>query len=349
MQGHRFNIFEDIGCYPAIYNTLLTYFISNIWPILIGLISATYCSQFPLPKCRLVPNTDETSVLSLLAFARRRLQFNQFVNSSASSLTLGRYFRLMALAMADVFLTTPLAIFSICLNASSIHPNPWISWENTHYDYSHVDQFPAIIWRSKPPVAMMMEFTRWVTPVCAFVFFAFFGFADEARKNYGKFFSWLSRLLGIQSWKSRRSIKRTSSTWFVTRYYFSFLSLPHLIGDSIRPRHLFQGLIPHFHHHLVFFPRTPLRTARLAPYLTSNGYPPTRRNPTKNYETRSRKKRLNMTAWKMHRQLCLLPVMINTLKIKLPGKSVLFHYLIDGIHRISNILQVQMYTSINFL
>jgi len=46
VQGHRFNIFEDIGCFPALYNTLLTYFISNIWPIVIGLISAGYCSAF---------------------------------------------------------------------------------------------------------------------------------------------------------------------------------------------------------------------------------------------------------------------------------------------------------------
>lgn len=46
VQGHRFNIFEDIGCFPALYNTLLTYFISNMWPIVIGLISAGYCSEF---------------------------------------------------------------------------------------------------------------------------------------------------------------------------------------------------------------------------------------------------------------------------------------------------------------
>lgn len=44
VQGHRFNIFENIGCYPALYNTLLTYFLSIMWPIVIGSISAVYCS-----------------------------------------------------------------------------------------------------------------------------------------------------------------------------------------------------------------------------------------------------------------------------------------------------------------
>lgn len=154
-------------------------------------------------------------VLSLRAFARRRLQFNQFMNSNTSSLTMGRYFRLMALAMSDILFTTPLAIFTIWLNASSGPPSPWISWEDTHYNYSRVDLFPALLWRSQPSVAMMMEFTRWVTPLCAYVFFAFFGFADEAKKNYFKLFLWLTQPLGLQSWKDRRSVKGISSTWFV--------------------------------------------------------------------------------------------------------------------------------------
>ncbi len=46
VQGHRFNIFENLGCYPAIYNTLPTYFLVYMWPILIGIISSVYCSEF---------------------------------------------------------------------------------------------------------------------------------------------------------------------------------------------------------------------------------------------------------------------------------------------------------------
>lgn len=45
VQGHRFNIYEEIGCYPAIYNTLLAYFLVNWWPIVLGVISAVYCGQ----------------------------------------------------------------------------------------------------------------------------------------------------------------------------------------------------------------------------------------------------------------------------------------------------------------
>jgi pheromone a factor receptor len=47
VQGHRFDVFQEIGCYPAIYNTLPAYFISFMWPILIGLVSMVYCSASP--------------------------------------------------------------------------------------------------------------------------------------------------------------------------------------------------------------------------------------------------------------------------------------------------------------
>ncbi|KAJ7490981.1 GPCR fungal pheromone mating factor, partial [Mycena latifolia] len=57
VQGHRFEIFQDIGCYPALYNSLPRYFISSMWPVPIGLVAAWYC------------------VLSLRAFALRRAAF----------------------------------------------------------------------------------------------------------------------------------------------------------------------------------------------------------------------------------------------------------------------------------
>jgi pheromone a factor receptor len=42
IQGHRFNIFEQIGCYPALYNALPMYFLNNMWPVVLGLLSAIY-------------------------------------------------------------------------------------------------------------------------------------------------------------------------------------------------------------------------------------------------------------------------------------------------------------------
>jgi len=46
VQGHRFNIFEDIGCAAALYNTLPLYFLNFMWPLIIGIITATFCGAF---------------------------------------------------------------------------------------------------------------------------------------------------------------------------------------------------------------------------------------------------------------------------------------------------------------
>ncbi|KAJ7440959.1 pheromone receptor Rcb2 B44 [Mycena latifolia] len=178
VQGHRFDIFQEIGCYPAIYNTLPAYFISFAWPILLGLISLVYC------------------ILALRAFNRRRIQFNQFLNSG-SSLTVSRYFRLMALAMTEMLCTTPIAIFVVYLNATATEIGPWRSWADTHFMYSRVGQVPSFLWSSQPGTVIAFELTRWAAPFCAFVFFAFFGFAQEARRHYRLAYEGALRRVGL--------------------------------------------------------------------------------------------------------------------------------------------------------
>ncbi|KAF8060134.1 fungal pheromone STE3G-protein-coupled receptor [Lyophyllum atratum] len=192
VQGHRFNIFEDIGCFPAIYNTLLAYFLGGMWPIAIGLTSATY-------------------FLSLRSFARRRVEFGQFLASN-KSLTISRYFRLMALATTEIMLTTPLAIFTIWLNATASPIGPWRSWDDTHLDYSRVEQFPALIWRNgSRSLVIGTELSRWVTPLCALVFFGFFGFAEEAKRNYRAAFWRVMQPFGFVPETSRSTDKASGN------------------------------------------------------------------------------------------------------------------------------------------
>ncbi|KAJ7034233.1 fungal pheromone STE3G-protein-coupled receptor [Mycena alexandri] len=167
VQGHRFNIFEDIGCYPDIYNALPAYFISSMWPVVIGLISAVYC------------------VLSLRAFSARRAAFAQFL-SAHNALTPSRYLRLSALALTDLLCTVPLAAFTIYLNATATAISPWISFADTHFDYGRVEQIPHLLWAADRNSNIAVELTRWASPFCALAFFAFFGFAAEAQKNYAR-------------------------------------------------------------------------------------------------------------------------------------------------------------------
>jgi pheromone a factor receptor len=90
----------------------------------------------------------------------------------------------MALATTEIVCTTPLAIFVIYTNTAGRALEPWRSWDDTHWNFSRVEQIPAVIWRSDRVLSNGIELARWIVPACSFVFFAFFGFANEALRHY---------------------------------------------------------------------------------------------------------------------------------------------------------------------
>jgi pheromone a factor receptor len=177
----------------VIYNTPLAYPISFMWPVVIGLVSVVYC------------------ILSLLAFRRQQVELSRFLSSN-KSLTLSRYLRLMALAMAETMCTTPLGVFAIVLNATTMEVSPWRSWADTHYNYSRVELIPSLLWRQNRLLVASLELSRWAPVFCAFVFFFFFGFAEESRRNYSNLFSRILRALDItpRSTSSREKKGRLS-------------------------------------------------------------------------------------------------------------------------------------------
>lgn len=65
--------------------------------------------------------------------------------------------------------------------------------------FDRVDQFPSFMWRSDINTVFLVELGRWLTPICAFIFFGFFGFADEARNHYRSAINSITKTLGISS------------------------------------------------------------------------------------------------------------------------------------------------------
>ncbi|KAI0698257.1 pheromone A receptor-domain-containing protein [Cytidiella melzeri] len=176
VQGHRFNIVEDIGCTPTTFWTPPAIPLVFMWPTLIGCVSFFYAA------------------LTLRAFWIRRAQFSEVLSSSAS-LTISRYFRLMLLSCLEMSCTIPVSVYSVYIITEGFTIAPWISWADTHYNFSFVEQVPAIAWRSNTHEMISMEMSRWVYPCASLLFFALFGFADEARRHYRKAFSWLKTRL----------------------------------------------------------------------------------------------------------------------------------------------------------
>ena len=76
---------------------------------------------------------------------------------------------------------------------------PWISGEHVHRDYSRVIQVPASVWKEDPVMSLRLEFFRWVLVASSLIFFAFFGFADEARQHYRLVYTSLASRVGIST------------------------------------------------------------------------------------------------------------------------------------------------------
>lgn len=134
--------------------------------------------------------------LTLRGFWMRRLQFAQLVSSN-SSMNMSRYIRLMSLSIIDMMCTVPLGVYSIYIGNKGVSLAPWVSWEDTHFNFSRVGVVPSLIWRSDPSFQTSVELTRWLPVVCAFLFFALFGFASEAKKHYKMVFTLVAKPLGF--------------------------------------------------------------------------------------------------------------------------------------------------------
>ncbi|KAF9814625.1 hypothetical protein IEO21_04988 [Rhodonia placenta] len=188
--GHRFNILQDIGCTPDIWNTPPAYPLVLMWPVLLGCISFIYAS------------------LTLRSFWHRRAQFNELLASS-SALTTSRYFRLMLLCCVEMACTVPLGVFSIYMNNLADPIAPYVSWANAHYNFSFVEKIPALIWMGNRPFYISVQLGRWIYPGSCFLFFALFGFAEEARRNYELAFWAVARRFGFQHPSQKKAALRS--------------------------------------------------------------------------------------------------------------------------------------------
>lgn len=210
--GHRFDILEDVGCLATTYWTFAAVPLVFMWPTLIGSISFVYAGGLSVTVQHFCVELNHVFhlALTLRAFWRRRVQFSELLSIS-SSLTMSRYFRLMLFSCLEMSGTIPVSVYSTYIITKGVPISPWISWADTHYNFSFVEQIPADVWRSYAPRRINAEMTRWLFPCSALLFFALFGFAQEARKQYMKAFRRMKAEAGyllpirggsIRSWKN---------------------------------------------------------------------------------------------------------------------------------------------------
>jgi pheromone a factor receptor len=128
------------------------------------------------------------AALALHNFIRRRLTFALHLQQSNSAMTTNRYLRLIAMALTEMIWGTSLTAFNLFSNVS-IGLRPWKSWANVHSNFLRVGLFPISV--LPPQFVTTMMILWWSIPASGLIFFAFFGFGEEALKEYKKVWAWI--------------------------------------------------------------------------------------------------------------------------------------------------------------
>jgi hypothetical protein len=179
VQGHRYDIFEDAGCFPTVYNVTLAYPLYLIWPLFFSLISAIYGG------------------FAVHYFIRNRRKFPAKLNSNGEMYK-DSYLRLMWLCCIDLIFSIPYHIYVLIDNARNRTVDPWISWEVTQFDWYRVDFFRRIIIDLMPLARATIIGVMLSTCTCCFVFFILFGFTDEAIESYKTAYYFCIKPFGVK-------------------------------------------------------------------------------------------------------------------------------------------------------
>ncbi|CAE6407407.1 unnamed protein product [Rhizoctonia solani] len=171
VQGHRFDILEDFGCNPTTYVSVAALFIVYLPPLFFSLITLIYAG------------------IALRWFVHRRAQFQAVLQSHNSGLTTGRYLRLIALAVTEMLFAAAMTLFILIVTLEDNGLRPWVSWDFVHADWHRVDQFAKVL---APSYFWDRYLLTWyMVPMTSVIFFAFFGFGQEAKAEYVKYINFV--------------------------------------------------------------------------------------------------------------------------------------------------------------
>jgi pheromone a factor receptor len=103
----------------------------------------------------------------------------------------------MALASVEMLLVFPMSVVVLVYNAS-LPLNPWLSWDDTHYNFGHISYYSNFILRTQKYGFTLLVLTKWCMPLSGLLFFIFFGMASETRKQYKQAYYAVLRMTGIR-------------------------------------------------------------------------------------------------------------------------------------------------------
>jgi len=176
VQGHRFDIIEDLGCIPAVYVSWPSILILDLSAFIPAALALVYCS------------------LALIRLYRRRVAFRLRLDSD-STLSFPRYVRLMIMTFFLGSWNTVLISISTANEymGGTGGLQAWTSWSAVHAGFSFIGQYTYDDFSSQTILCIYLLW--WAVPLSGLAFFAFFGVGDEAMKDYRANAAWVKRVI----------------------------------------------------------------------------------------------------------------------------------------------------------
>lgn len=117
-------------------------------------------------------------MFALYHICKKKDSIDDVLGSKGTRATKSQYLKLVALGITYLSLWFPLSVVFLILNISKAPLLPF-DWNIVHSDFARVG-FYTVDQLTKTDRAIV-EISRWMGPVTACVFFAFFGFSSEVR------------------------------------------------------------------------------------------------------------------------------------------------------------------------
>ncbi|KAJ6483439.1 GPCR fungal pheromone mating factor [Mycena sanguinolenta] len=176
VQGHRFNIRENFGCFGTTYVSIPAILILYGPITVIGVLNLVFGG------------------LAFANFWRLRHSFAAGLERQKSPFNMHRYVRAMVVAILIAIWDAAVIVLVDMFAFEQEGILPYTSWEDVHSDFWRVAQIP--IMRVAPKQLVLFRVLWWVSPASAYLFFCSFALGDEGGTEYALWYRWLPRMFG---------------------------------------------------------------------------------------------------------------------------------------------------------
>ncbi|KAI0058884.1 fungal pheromone STE3G-protein-coupled receptor [Artomyces pyxidatus] len=166
VQGNRFDIYENVGCQPALVDMPPTYALVYSLPLIVStaiLILGVLIVRRHIISRHTDPTYDRTLLASFYDMSSRKL----------------------ILCVGYALVTIPVTVHSMVVSMKKGGGfTQWPGWAAVHAQRSVVNTIPVAEWRAAANLAETLELGRWGLVINAIYSFWLFGFVEEAPREY---------------------------------------------------------------------------------------------------------------------------------------------------------------------